>query len=167
MPLVSHVVLCTQSAIGHISLRLIISMIPTCVLTIPGGEDLLCGAWFTSPESRGRSCWTFGNKLPRESLRQSALLVHRANQWASMDVCDKRRGGCGTIMKYFHSAASIAHKEAKTKTREPHRSSRVLIPRRARMLHVRCSTENFRSSTQLRDRSHVAVDGVSPEHLFH
>ena len=41
------------------------------------------------------------------------LLVHRANQWASMDVCDKRRGGCDAIMHYFHSAASIAHKEAK------------------------------------------------------
>ena len=23
------------------------------------------------------------------------LLVHRANQWASMDVCDRKRGGCG------------------------------------------------------------------------
>ena len=31
----SQVVSCTQSAIGHISLRLIISMILTCVLTIP------------------------------------------------------------------------------------------------------------------------------------
>ena len=30
-----QVVSCTQSAIGHISLRLIISMILTCVLTIP------------------------------------------------------------------------------------------------------------------------------------
>ena len=31
----SQVVSCTQSAIGHISFRLIISMILTCVLTIP------------------------------------------------------------------------------------------------------------------------------------
>ena len=45
------------------------------------------------------------------------LLVHRANQWASMDVCDKKRAGCGAIMNYFHSAASIAHKEAKAKTK--------------------------------------------------
>ena len=36
---------------------------------------------------------------------------------ASMDVCDKKRGGCGAIMNYFHSAASIAHKEAKAKTK--------------------------------------------------
>ena len=40
------------------------------------------------------------------------LLVHRANQWASMDVCDKKRGRCGAMMNYVHSAASIAHKEA-------------------------------------------------------
>ena len=26
-----------------------------------GGEDLLFGAWFTSPERRGKSCWTRGN----------------------------------------------------------------------------------------------------------
>ena len=42
------------------------------------------------------------------------LLVHRANQWASMDVCDRKRGGCGSIMNYVHSAASIVHKEAKS-----------------------------------------------------
>ena len=45
------------------------------------------------------------------------LLVHRANQWASMDVCDKKRGRCVAIMSYFHSAASIVHKEAKAKTK--------------------------------------------------
>ena len=43
------------------------------------------------------------------------LLVHRANHWASMDVCDRKRGGCGAIMNYVHSAASIAHKEAKAR----------------------------------------------------
>ena len=31
--------------------------------------------------------------LASSSLRQSALLVHRANQWASMDVCDKKARG--------------------------------------------------------------------------
>ena len=71
-----------------------------------GGEDLLCGAQFASPERRDRSCWTRGNKLFQEWLKQSAhflpkLLVHRANQWASMDVCDKKRGRCGAIMNYF------------------------------------------------------------------
>ena len=39
-----------------------------------GGEDLLCGAWCTSPERCGRSCWTRGNKLPQESLKRSALI---------------------------------------------------------------------------------------------
>ena len=32
-----------------------------------------------------------------------------------MDVCDRKRGGCGAIMNYVHSAASIAHKEAKAR----------------------------------------------------
>ena len=45
-----------------------------------GGEDLLCGAWFTSRERRARSCWTRGNKLPQESLRQSALICW--NSWS-------------------------------------------------------------------------------------
>ena len=44
------------------------------------------------------------------------LLVHRANQWASMDVCDNKAWRCGAIVNYCHSAASIAHKEAKAKT---------------------------------------------------
>ena len=30
-----------------------------------------------------------------------------------MDVCDRKRGGCGAIMNYVHTVASIAHKEAK------------------------------------------------------
>ena len=45
------------------------------------------------------------------------LLVHCANQWASMDVRDKKRRRCGAIMNYVHSAASIAHKEAKARMR--------------------------------------------------
>ena len=40
-----------------------------------GGQDLLCGVWFTSPERRGRSCWTHGYKPHQESLRQSAHIA--------------------------------------------------------------------------------------------
>ena len=90
------------------------------------------------------------------------LLVHRANQWALMDVCDKKRGRCGAIMNYVHSAASIAHKEAKARmkgkkkklprsAKVPHRLWRVLIPRRKKTLHVQDATANFMSSTPLRD----------------
>ena len=146
-----------------------------------GGEDLLCGACFTSPERCGRSCWTRGNKLPRFSLKQSALICR--NSW-SIAPNSGPRWMCATrnvvdaapIMNYFHSAASIAHKEAMAKTKgkrlprsakEPHRLSRVLIPRSARTSHVRGATANFRSSTPLRDRSCVAVDGVSAEHRVH
>ena len=112
----SEVVSCAQSAIGHVSLRLIISVILTCVLTIPclltsspminwleerpiSSVHLLLdstwmptqrwrscvgrrgsGAWFTSPERRGRSCWTRGNKPPQESLKQNAHICR--NSWS-------------------------------------------------------------------------------------
>ena len=33
-------------------------------------------------------------------------------------MCDRKRGGCGAIMNYVHSAASIAHKEAKARMKE-------------------------------------------------
>ena len=97
------------------------------------------------------------------------LLVHRANQWASMDVCDRKRGGCGAIMNSVHSAASIAHKEERRKklprsVKEPHRLSRVLTPWREKTLHVQDATANFMSSTPLRDQFYAVVDGLSPEH---
>ena len=50
-----------------------------CWLQSSGGEDLLHVALFTSPEHRGRSCWTRGNKVPLESLKQSAHI--RRNSW--------------------------------------------------------------------------------------
>ena len=48
------------------------------------------------------------------------LLVHRAIQCISMDECDKKRGGCGTIVNYFHSAASIAQKDERKEERGHH-----------------------------------------------
>ena len=163
--LVSQVVSYTQSAIGHISLRLIISMILTFVLTVPcrltsspminwlkerpisSVHLLLDSTWM--PTQRWESCVLVAEvrwrrlalrclvhvtraswKIVLDSRQQASsriaqtecthlpeLLVHRANQCASMDVCDKKRGRCGAIMNYFHSVASIAHKEAKAKTR--------------------------------------------------
>ena len=76
------------------------------------------------------------------------------------------------MMNYFHSAASIAHKEAKAKTKgkkkeiprsakEQHKLSRVPIPRRARTLLVRDATANFMSSTLLRQNT-VCVDQSVP-----
>ena len=69
------------------------------------------------------------------------LLIHRANQWASMDVCDRKRGGCGAIMNYVHSAASIAHKEAKSRMKGKKKevttiSQRAACPRCDRELYV-------------------------------
>ena len=62
-----------------------------------------------------------------ECTHSPELLVHRTNQWASTDVCDKKRERCGAIMNYIHSAAAIAHKEAKAKTKE-----RKKLPRSAK-----------------------------------
>ena len=50
---------------------------------------------FTSPEGRGRSCWDSWQQASSriaqtECTHLPELLVHRANQWASMDVCDKK-----------------------------------------------------------------------------
>ena len=55
------------------------------------------------------------------------LLVHCANQWASMDVYDRKRGG-------FHSAASIAHKEAKAKMKGKKKEVTTLSQRGAQIV---------------------------------
>ena len=62
------------------------------------------------------------------------LLVHRANQWASMDVCDRKRGGCGAIMNYVHSAASIAHKEAKARMKGKKKEVTTISQRAAQIV---------------------------------
>ena len=100
---------------------------------------MLCGAWFTSRERRGKSCWTRGNKLPQGSFKTECthlpeFLVHRANQWASMDVCDRKRGGCGAIMNYVHSAASIAHKEAKARMKGKKKEVTTISQRAAQIV---------------------------------
>ena len=91
------------------------------------------------------------------------LLVHRADRWASMDVCDRKRGGCGAIMNYVHSAASIAHKEAKARMKGTKKEVTTISQRagqivehahtRKKTLHVQDATANFMSSTPLRDDS--------------
>ena len=62
------------------------------------------------------------------------LLVHRANQWASMDVCDRKRAGCGAIMNYVHSAASIAHKEAKARMKGKKKEVTTISQRAAQIV---------------------------------
>ena len=61
------------------------------------------------------------------------LLVHRANQWASMDVCDRKRGG-GAIINYVHSAASIAHKETKASTKGKKKEVTTISQRAAQIV---------------------------------
>ena len=110
-----------------------------------------------------------------ECTHLQELLVHRANQWVSMDVCDKKRGDAApswTTSTQLHRSLTKRQRPRRKERRkklprsakEPHRLSRVPIQRRARTLPVRDATANFMSSTPLRGRSCAAVDGVSPEH---
>ena len=126
---------------------LIISMILTCVLTIPMSSDLFSDDQLTQGTSNFECSFASGfdvdansamgklraDQIVLDSWQQASsriaqtecthlleLLVHRANHWASMDVCDKKHGGCA-IMNYFHSAASIAHKEAQQDGRKEER----------------------------------------------
>ena len=52
-----------------------------------GGEDLICGAWFTSPERRGRSCWTRGNKLRSDRVHSFAGTPGPSRQPVGLDGC--------------------------------------------------------------------------------
>ena len=62
------------------------------------------------------------------------FLIHRANQWASMGVCDRKRGGCGAIMNYVHSAASIVHKEAKARMKGKKKEVTTISQRAAQIV---------------------------------
>ena len=41
-----------------------------------------------------------------ECTHPPELRVRRANRWASMDVCDRKRGGCGALLNYSATAMS-------------------------------------------------------------
>ena len=50
-----------------------------------------------------------------------------------MDVCDRKRGGYGAIMNYVHSAASIAHKEAKARMKGKKKEVTTISQRASKM----------------------------------
>ena len=70
----------------------------------------------------------------KECTHLPELVIHRANQWASMDVCDRKRGGCGAIMNYVHSAASIAHKEAEARMKGKKKEVTTISQRTAQIV---------------------------------
>ena len=103
------------------------------------------------------------------------LLVHRANQWASMGGRQKtwrmrRHHELFPLSCIDRSQRSKSQNERKEErgyhdqSKEAHTLSRVLTPRRERTSHVQDATANFTSSTPLWDRFYVVVDGLSPEH---
>ena len=88
-----------------------------------------------------------------ECTHLPALLVHRANQWASMDVCDRKRGGCGAIMNYVHSAASIAHKEAKARMKGKKKEVTTNSQRAAQIVEGAHQGERRRCMSKMRPRT--------------
>ena len=63
------------------------------------------------------------------------LRVRRANQWASMDICDRKRGKCGAIIDYSPAAVACAHREAKTKENAKTKDSATISQRAAQIIN--------------------------------
>ena len=61
--------------------------------------------------------------------------VHRANKWASMDICDRKRGKCGAIIDYSPTAVACAHREAKTKENAKTKDSATISQRAAQIIN--------------------------------
>ena len=76
---------------------------------------------------------TFSRIAQTQCTHLAELLVHRANQWASMDVCNEKRGRSGFIMNHFHSGAAIA-----TKRQRLRREGGGRILPRSRQSHSDC-----------------------------
>ena len=72
------------------------------------------------------------------------LRVCRANQWASMDVCDRKRGGCGAILNYSPTAMARAQRNAKIK--EKAKKDSVNISQRAALIASGALDEKERDS---------------------
>ena len=70
-----------------------------------------------------------------ECTHPPELRVRRANQWASMDVCDRKRGGRGAILNYSPTAMACAQRNAKIKEKAKKKDS-VNISQRAALWSV-------------------------------
>ena len=141
---------------------------PVCWSQRFGGEDLPSGALFTSPEHRGRSCWTRGNKPPLEEFKHRAH-VH-PNSWFVEPII-LAQWTCATKsvemwhhpettsmqLRQFPTERQRQRRKGGGKTlprlaKEPLGLSRVPQPRRTRTVLVRGVTVNFTSSALLQDR---------------
>ena len=66
-----------------------------------------------------------------ECTHPPELRVCRANHWASMDVCDRKRGGCGAILNYTPTAMACAQRNTKTKEKAKAKDSANINQRAA------------------------------------
>ena len=65
----------------------------------------------------------------------------------------KKRGRCGAIMNCFHSAASIAHKEAKAKTKGTKKEVTTISQRAAQIVEGPYTKERGRRMSEVRPRT--------------
>jgi len=70
-------------------------------------------------------------RVQAECLHDPEFLSRRVNQWASIETCDKKRGGCGAILNYAPTAAATASREAKAKAKAKAKAASSTIDQRA------------------------------------
>ena len=70
-------------------------------------------------------------RVQAECLHGPEFLSRRVNQWASIETCDKKRGGCGAILDYTPTAAATASREAKAKAKAKAKAASSTIDQRA------------------------------------
>ena len=69
-----------------------------------------------------------------ECTHPPEFCVRRANHWASMNVCDRERGGCGAVLDFSPTAVACAQREAKTKEKAKAKDSATISQRAAQII---------------------------------
>jgi hypothetical protein len=70
-------------------------------------------------------------RVQAECLHNTEFLSRRVNQWASIETCDKKKGGCGAILSYEPTALATASREAKAKAKAKAKAASSTIDQRA------------------------------------
>ena len=92
--------------------------------------------------------------------------VGRANQWASMDICDRKRGNCGAIIDYSPTAVACAHREAKTKENAKTKDSATISQRAAQIINGVSAEEQRQRLSKVRPRALCAQNRFRTDHAL-
>ena len=67
-------------------------------------------------------------RIAKTECRHSPeLMVRRANQWASMDVCDKKCGGCGAIIDYSPQLRRVHREKQRPRRKQERRTAPLSV----------------------------------------